>query len=410
MKKTLITLVFSIALLSCEEAETPLIVETEQFNIQVGTNVLESSDSGWLMLNDLDGNPVDFKAFSNGSKVAFEVEKNANYHLTIIKKTGDFTRYNLETIAGIATDRGFVIGLQYPSMNRPFEPNGEFEVNVLHQQELRTTIISSSLGHLSGLAKYVGNTSSAKNKFQANVPNYLATTRSNIDEIRYSFISDPQHGQQISLNFSQMKSFDKVIKIPASQIQSLTYAVRVLENINGEWKYSYWLNSNIHDNQTAGDSYQIGYLNQFDKYETAMTAILPNKVSAGFTKIGKASESIDLPLHNKISMVSKKINLTEFNSDMPFNNWIGTWRYKEPSFNYVNITWQVWGKESGFKLKGFQSEFTENHPLFVNLELMELSSLQVIRSSRDFEHLVKTRFIERENIEDIQHYSLSQGF
>jgi len=285
MKNYLAALVVATALFSCEEAETPLAVNTKQFNIQVTSDLLDASESGWLMLHDLEGNPIDYKAFSNGSQVQFKVENDEKYHLTVLKKitVGTLERYNVQTIAGIGTDRNFTLGLKLPNTVNPFTPNGEFEVNVSHQQELKSTIISSSAGHISGIANYGGSQSTARMFLSQHNQNYLASTRSSSDEVRYSLISQPQNGQKINLEFSKMLPYDKVIKISADLVLNMVYSVKVLEKTNGQWKDSFWLNSNLQQNHTVVD-YQIGYLNQYEHYSTQITLFCQGNSLQGYPK------------------------------------------------------------------------------------------------------------------------------
>lgn len=411
MKRFLAAAALAFGLVSCDNAETPLVVETKLFNIQVTSDYLGGPESGWLMIHDLDGNPVDHKAISNGTLVQFEVGKDEMYHLTIIKKipAGSFDRFYVETLAGINTEKDFIIGLESPSKSRPFEPNGEFEISVSHQQNLNSTIISNSNGQISGWANFGGLQSNTKMSLSSHNQKYLATTRSATDEIRYSIFTQPQNGQKINLSFLEMQLFDKVIKIPLSQVENLFTMVKVLDKDNGQWKDSFLLNSNMYEGSRPTDDYQIGFLSIFENFETVINATLSNKITAGFHKIGKAISSIQLPVNKDITMQSTTISNILFSSDMAFNNWSGNWRLRDQSGN-LTVIWDVWAKDSGVKLKNFPTEFTSKYPQFSNLESLQVNTIRLMHSHTGFENLVKSRFIELDNTEETEMYYLMKSF
>lgn len=411
IKRFLAAAVVATGLVSCEKSETPTIVETKLFNLQITSEYLEESESGWLMVHDLDGNPVDYKAISNGARIQFDLEKDEMYHLTIMKKipAGNFDRFYVETVTGINTDHEFIIGLNSPSKSRPFEPNGEFEVSVTHHQELNSTIISNLHGHISHWANSLGVQSNAGMSLTSHSQKHIATTRSNSDEIRYSIFPQPQNGQKINLNFSEMQPFDKVIKFPLSQVEKLFTLVKVLDLENGQWKDSFWLNTNMWEGNRPTGDYQIGFLNLFDNYETVLNATLSDRISAGFHKIGKAPSSIQLPIGRDINMQSTDINNILFSSDITFNNWSGNWRLRDQSGN-LTVIWDIWGKDSGIKLKSFPSEFTANYPQFSNLELLQLNTMMIMHSHTAYENLVIRKYVELDNAEETQYYYLMKNF
>lgn len=412
MKKYLAAIMIAMAFISCDPAETPANLEKEEFIIRIETEYLEENGPAWILLHDMEGNPLDFKPFSNNISLVFEIEKKEErIHVTIVKKReGDsFDRYNVETITSVDTKSEFILGLKKPLRINSFDPNGEFEVLVSHQQHLNSTFISNSEGHTSGSAIFGGFQSSAKMTLSQNSQNYFASTRSDSEEIRYSFISQPQNGQQVNLTFSQMQTFDKVLKIPYYQVGSLIYTVKVLEKVDGNWKESFWLNTNIKEGEPAIDDYQIGYLNQFETYETIIRATVSSQTVAGLVKIGKAPTTLQLPLSKNIEMISSKISNPEINSDMAYNNWWGDWRLRDGSGN-LTVIWTVWGKDSGFKLKAFPLEFTTNHPQFSDLESFQLISMKLMQSHLDYENLVKSKYVELDILEETEEYYLQKRF
>ena len=290
------------------------------------------------------------------------------------------------------------------------EPAGEFEVNISANQHLSITTVSSSQGHISGIANYNGFHSYAKMTLSQNASNYLVTTRSDAGDIRYAKISSPQNGSVHNLNFgTELIPFDKVLKIPYYQVGNLIYAVKVLQKETDRWKESYWLNTNIMGGEQAETEYQIGYLNEFPHYETSIMATVSSQLTAGLVKVGSAPNSLQLPLNKNINMLTSKISNTTFNSDMVFNNWSGDWRLRDGSGN-LTIIWNVWGKESEFKLKAFPTEFTSAHPQFSDLELMQIFSIKLMQSHKDYDGLVESKFVELNNVEETQEYYLIRRF
>jgi len=411
MKRFLAAAALAIGLASCEEAESPLSVGNKIFTVQIASDFLDNQVSGYLMLHDSEGNPMGYKPISNGAQVQFEVDQDMKYHLSILRKhpVRDYQLFYARTIANINTDLNFTIGLKELGRSSPFDPNGEFEITVAHQQNLNSTIISNSSGHLSGIAIFGGLQSIAKMNISPHSQNYLASTRSKSDEIRYSFISQPQNGQKIGLSFSEMKPFDSVLKIPQSQIEKLTASVKVLNKENGQWKDSYMLNSTMYENNSPSGDYQIGYLNQFENYETAVIATVSNKISAGFYKIGKAPTSIQLPINKNILPKHSSITRFEFTSDMTFNHWFGEWRLRDQQGTPIAI-WNVIGEDSGFKLKSLPADFTAKYPQFADLDLMELSNIRLVHSERSYENIIKEMYVELNNIAETQHYHLMKFF
>jgi len=98
-----------------------------------------------------------------------------------------------------------------------------------------------------------------------------------------------------------------------------------------------------------------------------------------------------------------------FFSSMDYNNWTGNWRKMDPS-GHLAVVWDVWAKDSAFKLKSLPTEFTANHPLFSNMESFEISSLTVRQSHKEYEDLVKGTYVELNNLEESQHYTLTMTF
>lgn len=405
-------MIMAITLVSCEPMETPNNLSKQAFNIRIEADYLEENEPAWILLHDMEGNPLDFKPFSNNSNLAFEIDSNEERVLvTVVKKREreSFDRYIVETITSVDSKKEFVLGLKKPLRSNSFDPNGEFEVIVSHQQHLNSTFISNSEGHTSGSAIFGGFQSSAKMTLSQNSQNYFASTRSDSEEIRYSFISQPQNGQQVNLTFSQMQTFDNVLKIPYYQVGSLIYTVKVLEKVAGNWKESFWLNTNIQEGHPAIDDYQIGYLNRFETYETFIRATISSQTVAGLVKIGKAPTTLQLPLSKNIDMISSKISNPEINSDMVYNNWSGDWRLRDGSGN-LTVMWTVWGKDSGFKLKAFPLEFTTDHPQFSNLESFQLISMKLMQSHLDYENLVERKYVELDILEETEEYYLQKRF
>ncbi|WP_194975315.1 hypothetical protein [Aquiflexum lacus] len=412
MKKNLAAMIMAITLVSCEPMETPNNLSKQAFNIRIEADYLEENEPAWILLHDMEGNPLDFKPFSNNVNLAFEIDSNEERVLVTVVKKRDresFDRYIVETITSVDSKKEFVLGLKKPLRSNSFDPNGEFEVIVSHQQHLNSTFISNSEGHTSGSAIFGGFQSSAKMTLSQNSQNYFASTRSDSEEIRYSFISQPQNGQQVNLTFSQMQTFDKVLKIPYYQVGSLIYTVKVLEKVAGNWKESFWLNTNIQEGHPAIDDYQIGYLNRFETYETFIRATISSQTVAGLVKIGKAPTTLQLPLSKNIDMISSKISNPEINSDMVYNNWSGDWRLRDGSGN-LTVMWTVWGKDSGFKLKAFPLEFTTDHPQFSNLESFQLISMKLMQSHLDYENLVERKYVELDILEETEEYYLQKRF
>lgn len=413
MKNYLAAIMMAMAFVSCDPAETPANLQKKEISIRIESDYLETNEPAWVFLHDIEGNPLDFRPISNNSNLVFEIDsKLERIQLTIVKKQegGSFDRYSVETISGAPTQLEFTLGLKSPSRSNPLEPAGEFEVNISANQHLSITTVSSSQGHISGIGSYGGFQSYAKMTLSHNASNYLVTTRSDAGDIKYAKISSPQNGSVHNFNFgTELFPFDKVLKIPYYQVGNLIYAVKVLQKETDRWKESYWLNTNIMGGEQAETEYQIGYLNEFPHYETSIMATVSSQITAGLVKVGSAPNSLQLPLNKNINLLTSKISHVTFTSDMAFNNWSGDWRLRDGSGN-LTVIWNIWGKESGFTLKAFPLEFTAAHPQFSDLDQMQLFSMKLMQSHKEYDNLVESKYAELKNIEETEEYYLTRRF
>lgn len=412
MNKFLAAVALVICLVSCEEAETPSsVIESESFNIQISSYYLGEQQTGYLMMHNQDGYLAAHRTFSNGTQLKLKLDKGEMYHMTIMRKVpmGDVNHFYIETIAGIKIEKDYTIGLKQPNRRRAFDNGGGFEVVVSDQERLGSTTVSSVTGYHSGRSFDSWYQSIAMMNIDKNSEKYFVTTRSQSDELRYSFIPQVKSWERIDINFSEMTHFDKVIKFPRSEGVHLTTSVKVLDKENGEWKDSFWLNTNMLDDHPPKNEYQIGFLNQFEIYETIVDATLPNQLSVGYHKIGNAPSSIQLPINKDITMQSSHITNIQFSSDMAYNNWSGSWRLRDHNRNIIMV-WDVWGKESGFKLKNLPDDFILKYPQFSNLQSLRLTAMKLMHSDTEYENLVFRKYVEPDHADETQLYYLQKSF
>ncbi|WP_194777815.1 hypothetical protein [Pararhodonellum marinum] len=391
MKKLHLLAIAILFLCSCAETEEPTTVsETELLSIKVLSTALNSGEQGIVMTHTETGSPIGYARFSNGATLNIDVEKGKKYHLTVISKK--FNIYEIETYS-FMQDRQITLGNKKPEMENFMAGNGIFVTFITHHSDMDYGNLSSNLGIISNKWSLNSKKVQLENSYFANSSQYLLSARTRNGEIRYKLIDRPERSSFDTYEFSKLLRYDKELTLPTKHLQRFIFKISSLKREIGTWRYHYIIDqASIGDNPfPMPESTKLGFIDQFEDYETIVTGI-PNAVmSSGYYKVGAIPTDIKLPEGQKIDIESRSIIDFKYSTSFTHNHFSATYYYSPPT-TFTKVNWTIHGDRNNLKVKSLHADANSLDPALPNINELRLTSITAINSSMSYTEILKEKF------------------
>ncbi|PRY86232.1 hypothetical protein [Mongoliibacter ruber] len=392
MKKLFLFLFIPLIFGACTDMEEPnRVLETELLVLKVSSNTLVGTETGIVMTHTEDGIPISFSSFRNGSTLSLEVEKNRKYHLTVLKSkfVGGRKIIGLETYSNV-NDRQIEVG--NTKREDHLLGDGSFVMYVSHHLTLSSCMVSTDHGIVSRNGTANSNSIYTQAAYFASSVEHLLTAKTMSGEIGYTFFNRPEKFSVSTYEFSKLNRFDKEVSIPSKNYQRFNYKIVNLKKDAGDWQNQFVLNfDQIGNNPYPMPEYiKLGYLNQFEVYETSVWAEKNALESIGFHKIGESPQSIQMPEGYNIGIESNPITAFRFSTNFSHNRWRASY---SQFFNYgIEIKWEVNGEGNELSIKSFHDDLINELPEFKNLSDFILMDITAIKGDNSYGDVLKEKF------------------
>jgi hypothetical protein len=400
---------------SCQIEENPNLNTDGNLLIKIDPKALLSTQIGWVMVHDIEGNLLDFGRVTGGSQNYFDTQSENVIHITFAKSGGGGGMMQLESITNVSTSEEYTFGLTATDykLGDNWETDQPVEITLKHAEPIMNFILSHFSGDYSAymipasFATFNSLTRGLVNqKKQKNLYPSMITARSIDNELRFIVRppDKPRLENPIIINFNEMYPFQNIYQLPVSKMDSFYYEVSEI---------------GIDDNY---------YPSPFTYYKTRMVDIgsqeflkggesflpigTPYRGLAYFKFIGKLKggilfhyhtygsfpENIKIPKNETISVRNQNPENLDFSSFHGFDRFRATWLgHGELDANGESksfIIWNLIGENTGVKIIEIPTELQNSHPLMMNPERWILSTLMLTESNLAYNEFVKNTYIK----------------
>jgi hypothetical protein len=420
MKKTVFAIFLASFLYSCNGSDdpNPIIEGDGKFQVTVSGGYFSSFNETYLILHDLSGEPLATKQVtSEGQTLIFEIDDTKRYHLTSYRISENFgNRIEfMETYSDILTSEDVTLGLRHAGQPK-LEVSGEFEV-ILTDTSLPFGAYVTSKG---ANYNYLANRSNGQLQMKMNTfkgeSKYLLSATNASGQSRYKMLDVTSPGISTTLKFSELSTYDQVLKFPTSQFSQFYFSSISLEKNGDNLTNAYIVNSNRAGGSTGFDptqNYEIGFLNNFENYQINIEAkrTMSSKTAFFYYRIGTAPASIVIPQEQEIQAQSKNLASFQFTKPAGTTDWIAVWDNSENTNSQPikSLRWFVYGSNASVKIK-LPAELTSSRPRLQNLSNFKLESINVKISSLEYDKTIRNLIGVTPKKEPIEIITIRQSF
>lgn len=376
----LVPLLFSCIDDNNKSLENP--VELQDFSVTARSDYFQKYDEAYIILHDTDGSPIDYKQIHDGETIIFQVDKSKKYHVTEYKIDDSSGKDNAFLATHLDQDLSENLTLGKEPSN-VLAPNwiGDFNVEVTNSEPL--VAVLSAKGYTS---EYKESATSINTKMRlfSDENKYFTSATSESGHSRYQFVENPEENKTYSLDFNDMKEFDQVLKLKASEYSNLYYSIISQREINGKDKNDYVLALSTW-NPIPDDFYELGYLDNIEKYETIVSGKKNPNSKASFTyqKLGSAPTEIQILDIEEIKIQKSVVTNFEYQTTLDDAQYTTTFisplsfvSPTSPDFQFLQ--WDVTGQSANFSLE-LPEELKNQSNLIENLNQLQLSSVSILK-------------------------------
>lgn len=418
MKKSIFYFLLILPLFSCETDDYDPITNDEdelvsegQFTINLIEGYPFGTEESWLIIHDLEGNPIKYTAVAQGSSTQFDIDRSARYHISIFTKHSAFGSSTtlLETFTNVKATRDFTLRLNVQS-GTSIEHSGIFDIKINLNDDRYSAYTSTSFNTYQSWINHLEDDIQLMTPLYPAESKYLVVARSSIGENRYTYLSSPTKDTSYPLDFKSLKPFDKVLHLDNPESNKVYFSVNALTEKDGLYLPSYLVSSN----KFGGPATEIAYLDEFETYTTAVNSYPTDgsMTTKSFYKIGEAPNKIEFLSHNEIPV--QRGQLTDFSMSMfpSATDHIVTFDYPN-LYNYpsppITVRWIVRGDQPTFKLD-LPDEIKSLYPALSDLSKMQLESISINKSSISYDQYIIDELVERPHLKTVEISSIQQFY
>ncbi|MEB2775099.1 hypothetical protein SYJ56_07260 [Algoriphagus sp. D3-2-R+10] len=417
MKNPFLYLILFVVVFSCDTADPDPVIDDEPevisegvFTVDLPTGYPFGTSEVWLILHDLEGNPIDYEKVGLGGKAEFDVDRKQRYHLSLYMRTTSFDMdiNFIQTYTNIKATRDITFGLSRTGYSIP-EPTGNFDVTIKLSDYGNTAYTSTSFNTYNPITNFLEYDIQLIAPIYPNEKKYLVTAESK-GESRYTFITDPVKDKSYIFDFESLKTFDKVISIGDISSTNIYYSVNAMNEMDGFYLSGYLVSSN----KFGSSSLELGYLNEFQIYSTSVNASQRTdaKTTSNYYKIGEIPEKINLLDIPEIQVQKKQV--TDFSVSLFTGSTDYVVVFDYPNLSTYpepikNVRWFVYGNSSTFNLE-LPEEIKNTYPLLSDLNKLQLESVDINKSSISYDQYIIDELVEAPILKKVEISSIRQSF
>ncbi|HEY0741653.1 MAG TPA: hypothetical protein VGD40_09325 [Chryseosolibacter sp.] len=392
------TLFFACMLFFCCSKEES--VPKPYFKIIIDAKYETSESENWIVLHDKDNNLLAAKPFEAGENFVFDstvvIDQPFVVSLFRFSQGPNNVHFNIETYSGVAPKAEWKVLPVYPTAGDYGTGLGEHEV----------TLSDADLGYFynSGISNKF--TSYSHTKLTDESFRYNARITSTLNDYflfatgtdgvpKYAFLEDLAAGGKQTISLANLKPFDKTVKVTFPGLSDFSYVVvRALEENQPYVRNAgYYLNLYL-EGISGGSysSYQVGYLNRFNRYQTVISADITSEYGVSYEAYG-AAPAADITLKKAdVSLTNKTFqNFAIAGTDF---EWRSTQFYDYPSLTAPWVTWTFFSGNNDLTNYTLPTEFTKRYPQLSTSNLKHSSSN--FRKGISFEQFLEEKFSSAE--------------
>ncbi|NVN16939.1 hypothetical protein GUA46_01190 [Muricauda sp. HICW] len=365
-----------------EEQEPEMVT---YFTFEALTNTGDTDD--WIIIHDENGVLVDFKPFEFGDIFEFQVPEEQpqpdNLTITFFKYKNSVDgemMHNIESYPNIATKSHWQYTSDPSATNElPRESStGSFNITVENVVSPKYRWISDRQGILvatSGpdLPGFIDNYTHENIPIYDN-PDFFFTIYDSNNDLKYYSIENVNDGDDITVDYSDFKSFDSYLEIVMPDNPS-TYQLSSISaffdeeqsiDLSGGKFTSYF----FAETETP-KPLKLGYLDSFSKYLSIISFNSDDFLYA-YSKFGEKPDEIIIPDNKSITVLDGSISNYQFETNLGFQMKDILWEVKEGEI-YVDLIQTTWNVFSAPDFSGTIGEIPEEiQSSYPNLRIDDL--------------------------------------
>lgn len=361
MRKTLQFFACLPLLFSCVDGDKPDFDTQNTYRVS-STDYIGENEIMYVIIHDATGTVLDYSQIHNGETVKFQVDKSKKHHQSVYTIRDNENRHDEFISTKIDQDFSEDLVLKKSNQNSPTQI-GTFNVNVNDDNPIGYFVTGngSASQYSSNANNHIMKLFSGKNN-----PMVIASQKG---MKRYAYLDNPQKDDIYTLEYDEMRGFEKILKLPKSDFSDFNYQIKSLEEHNGVFYPNYVLaDFGYYYNQE--ENYELGYVDNIKTYSTLVPgkkATYP-KTRFIYSKIGSSPNEITLLNIDEIKV--EKRSISDFRLDTMVENAeynIVFHSKKTQQFDIkkpTSFSWSVYSNDPNFSIS-LPDELISRHPMML---------------------------------------------
>ncbi|WP_437395933.1 hypothetical protein [Flagellimonas lutimaris] len=390
-----------------EEQEPEMVT---YFTFEALTNTGDTDD--WVIIHDENGVLLDFKSFEFGDNFEFQVLKEEphpdNFTITLFNYKNSVEGEMLHTFKSypnISAESHWKYTSNAGANNDSARDSstGSFNITIKNVSP-KYRWISDRNGILVAtggpdLPGFTGNYTHENIPIYDN-PDFFFTIYDSSNNLKYYSIENVSDGDDITLDYSDFKSFDSYLEVELPNTTS-TYKLSSISavfeddqsmNLSGGKFTSYFF-----ADAEPPSPLKLGYLDTYSKY-LSIISYNSDEFLYAYTKFGDRPDEIIIPENKSITILNESIYNYQFETNLDFQMKDVLWEVTEGE-RYVDLVQTTWNIFSAPSFSGTIGEIpTEIQEAYSNLKIedLNLTSTSLHLDFINYTDLIQVEFITPE--------------
>ncbi|UZO81943.1 hypothetical protein NBT05_05620 [Aquimarina sp. ERC-38] len=372
-----------------QEVENDSIV---YFSVKIEDNVYTSTQLvNYIILNDDDGNLIDYRPLRNGNNLVFKTKKEEAPTTFSVSLSYYNNNSQYENIGGISTYFNVKSGSTWlfeENENDTYQETGTYSIQInntvdIESYELRDfKTITSGEGYSNDSVIMIPYVRNYLNQF------HFVSLTSALENKYYKFVSNPEQKNNLVLNFNDFKEYElsDLISIPQGY---LDYSVGV--EVLKDKTFFQTDQVNSLDLDTLGSTIKLLTVSNMEKYRLYFIEYKDN-FTYYYDNYTKDYLSATIPDINSINLQisNNSIDNFKYNTNINYDRIRSQWRHTDTIKNLVSETsvWYFHANNDGFKVKpNLPKEVIDAIPNY-KLENLKYYQTRLTRGGPTYEEII----------------------
>lgn len=383
-----------------EEAEPQLeTIFTYNADIQMVTDFEET----WIILHDEKGNLIDYKQQVPGETLIFQAMdtlqiQELSVSKFVVLEQGFYNDYRIYTYGKF--DKGKI--WDEPEINSVSTTIGDFDLTVTNIENWEEYSLFNTNGHGRYMDRYfqsiAENDNDPTNLNLSNFPldennDYFLSIIDGDTYPKYTWIYDIENGKHLNIDGStQLKNYETVINLPIPEdATGFSYSATAIDE-NKDLKLQLY-NVQYSLNLNAVESIKLGYLEEYDNYETGINFSFDNYSYFYSQPKDKIKIENIKPIEPEVTFESKSSTEFSFSSLQDFIRYQAFWLVSSSNEGIsYSTSWQITA-QSGFfpSIIEFPKELVNKYPE-LSIEKLELKNTSLYLKTNTWNEYISDLF------------------